>query len=587
MFTTTTKAMKATLTALTTGTKGEEAIIRAKSTISLIPCVLLTASAAGAPTLSACDLDMNVQTELPGTASRGFRMAIDARALKKAVSKFDCERITLEDVGGYVTIRSADGTGATVKLRGNERPADYPALDYASDTKASFTLPAAQLWGDLDRVQEAVSGEETRYYLRGVFSHVWRESENGPASLRFVSTDGHRLVAITRELPEGAAAMPDIIMPAKLTAFLTRAMKKADGELSLRVSASKVAIEGNGGRIVSKLIDGTFPDYQRVIPHYNEHKVGGVAKSLVADIAMLTAHQANSHKNFTLSAGDDWATGWGRCADNGQAGAVLESLGGTSSGETVHASFNANYLTGVIGLIDGHVRLELADENAPMKVVSDTAPEFLAVIMPMRYSDHPHTPEDIARLNLSPVERFEEEAPALIGAQGFGYPEQLGKLASAAINSITVNGDRRTARTAILARMEEMAGERGRATIEAEGQPQGEFAGSFAAWSKAMKGLATRFAANKRRDDARFAAQLADSTAGVTERVTAREEVLERRIRRLTAVLAGRKAQLSTVGQALAQSRARSAALRKGAAMAGASALAAAGREAIALEGAD
>ena len=574
MFTTTTTALKAALVALTTGTKGREAIIRSKGTIPHTPCALLSASPAGAPMVSGCDLDMTVQTELPGTASRNFRVAVDARALKAAVGKFKCDALALEDIGGHVTLRSSDGTGATVKLCTVDA-ADFPEVRYATETAAKFTLPAAQLFADLERTAVAMSTEETRYYLFGTFFHVHRETEGGPLSLRLASTDGHRLVRIVRDCPEGAEAMPDIIVPAKVCAFLTRALKRSPGTVSLRVSASKLEVMGGGWRVVAKLIDGTFPDYARVIPSYNEHSVAGDAKALVADIDMLTAHQGNKHRNFTLSAGDSWATGWAACAENGNAGAVLSSISGTSTGQTTFASFNAKYLSGVVGLVSGKVRLLLNDASCPVRVEAIDQPEFTAVIMPLRYADRAQEPADIARLNMSAVERFEDEAPRLISAKLASMQEKLGKLATAAIDSITV-GDRRTARVAILARLEEMREERGRATLEAEGQPQGEHAGSFRAWSRAQKGLATRYAANRR-----------DRLAKVSERVTPADtgsnEALERRIRRLTLVLAGRKAQLATVGQALAQSQARTAALRKGAAMAGASALAAAGRETIAL----
>lgn len=562
MFTTATTALKVALTALTTGTKGRAAIIPAKSTLALLQCVLLTANPKGEPQLTGCDLDMMATTTLPGTASRGFRVAVNARDLKAAVADMPCAEVKLEYVGGAITVRSADGTGATSRVATAKHGEDFPTIPTGHDWAASFDLPAAQLWGDLDRLMVSCSDEETRYYLNGVFCHVTSD-----AKLRMVTTDGHRLTVIERDQPEGVAALPDIIMPAKASAFLTRILKKAEGSARVTATASRVRVKAGGWVLTSKAVDGTFPEYTRVIPQYNQHHVTVDAKALAGDIKAITAHQGNAHKAFTLSAGDGWATGWAMSAENGAAGAVLSSAGGTSTRETTHAAFNAGYLRDLLGQFKGEVTIELEDYGAPTRFTSPASPELTAVLMPMRVDHGAKLPEDIARLNMSAMERLEADGPAICNATLVSYRDRFAELVTAAIDSIA-DGDRHAARVIVMAKVESMRGEAGRYTAELESQPRGEFAGSFAAWSSWQTDMAPSYAARR--------------AARVTESVTptSREEALERRVRRLELVLAGRKAQLATVGQALAQSQARNSAMMRRLASAGTSPLAGAIRQA-------
>ena len=564
MFTTTTAALKAALTALTTGTKGREALIGGKGSLAILRCVLLTAAPTGAPQLTGCDLDMMATTTLPGTASRGLRLAVDARDLKAAVADLPCAEVKLEDVGGAITVRSADGTGATLRLACQD-VSDFPTIPHGSDWPASFDLPAAQLWHDLGRAMVSCSTEEYRYYLNGVLFHVTSD-----AKLRMVTTDGHRLTVIERDQPEGAAKLPDIILPSKAAAFLTRVLKKADGAARMMATASKAKVKAGGWILTSKLIDGTFPDYTRVIPQYNQHHVTADPKALAADIKALTSHQG-TNKAFTLSAGDGWATGWANSAENGAAGAVLSSAGGTSTSETTFAAFNGDYLRDTLGQFKGEVTIDLEDYAAPTRFTSPTSPELTAVLMPIRVENYAIEPSDIARLNMSPMERLEEVGPSICTATLVSYRDRFSKLVTAAIDSIA-DGDRHAARVIVMAKVEAMREQPGRYTAQLERQPVGDYAGDYAGWHAWTADLARywRFHAGEAR------------AARVTENVTptGREELLERRVRRLEAVLAGRKAQLATVGQALAQSQARNSAMRRRLASAGTSPLAGAIRQA-------
>ena len=139
------------------------------------------------------------------------------------------------------------------------------------DLPTSFELPARTLAELIDRTRFAISTEETRYYLNGIFLHV---SDEDQPVLKAAATDGHRLARYTLPQPDGAAGMPDVIVPRKAVAELRKLLEESlDGNVEIDLSASKVrfTLGGEGGVVLtSKLIDGTFPDYSRVIPTGND-----------------------------------------------------------------------------------------------------------------------------------------------------------------------------------------------------------------------------------------------------------------------------------------------------------------------------
>ena len=121
----------------------------------------------------------------------------------------------------------------------------------------------------IDNTKFAISLEETRYYLNGIYIHQDEENKN---FLKGVATDGHRLAQVKLKLPEGANGIPSIIIPRKTVNELRKLLEETDGDILVKVSKNKIKFTVNNCILTSKLIDGTFPDYQRVIPKENKNK---------------------------------------------------------------------------------------------------------------------------------------------------------------------------------------------------------------------------------------------------------------------------------------------------------------------------
>ncbi len=174
-------------------------------------------------------------------------------------------QIELEASGdkGVMMLRSGRSTFTLACLP----PEDYPLMA-GGELPHSFPLAASELKTLIDRTRFAISTEETRYYLNGIFLHATKSSDT--PVLRAVATDGHRLARVEMPLPEGAAGMPGVIVPRKTVTELRKLIDETDQEIGVALSDTKIRFTFGDAVLTSKLIDGTFPDYDRVIPTGND-----------------------------------------------------------------------------------------------------------------------------------------------------------------------------------------------------------------------------------------------------------------------------------------------------------------------------
>ena len=239
---------------------------------------------------------------------------------------------------------------------------------------------AADLKRLIDRTQFAISTEETRYYLNGIHMHA--AERDGRKTLRAVATDGHRLALAEADLPDGAGAMPAVIIPRKPIQELRRLLEDLDDDIEMSVSEGKIRFRLGAAVLTSKLIDGTFPDYERVIPTSNERvallatQAFGAAVDRVATISMEKARPvklAFETGRVTVSAASP------------EAGRAEEELDCEWRGEPLEIGFNARYVLDMVGQVEGpELRMEMANAAAPMVVKDPADPAVLFVLMPMR-----------------------------------------------------------------------------------------------------------------------------------------------------------------------------------------------------------
>ncbi len=367
-----TVAREALLPALALATR----VIERRNTIPVLSNVMLKASG-GSLTVSATDLDAEMTTRCACSGDAAWT-TLPASNLHDIVRKLPegCE-VALTDEGASWTVA---GGRARFKLHCLP-PADMPLMSDA-EFPHSFAIPAASLSVMLDTVRHAISSEETRYYLNGVYLHPIEDGE--AAQLIAVTTDGHRLARHPLPLPEGAIGAAAVIVPRKTVELISKLLpEKGDVMLSISETRISVVLE-NGTSLTSKLIDGSYPDYRRVVPTANPNRFLVDRAALSAAVDRVTTISSSRGSAVKFAFGDELVL----AATNPDAGSAEETVPVERiAGDSVETGFNGRYCFDMLAAIGSeNIVFELGDAGSPALVRpqdgDDTRPSF--VLMPMR-----------------------------------------------------------------------------------------------------------------------------------------------------------------------------------------------------------
>ncbi len=357
-----------------------QSVVERRNTIPILSNVLIEAHEDGSVRVMATDLDLQVvETMAAAKVDQPGAITVSAHLL------FEIARKLAE--GSQVSLVTNENRLEVKSQRSNFKLPTLPRDDFPviveGDLPTSFELPARMLAELIDRTRFAISTEETRYYLNGIFLHVTDEDE---PLLKAAATDGHRLARYTLPRPEGAAGMPDVIVPRKAVGELRKLLDEAlDSNVMIDLSASKIrfALGGEGGVVLtSKLIDGTFPDYSRVIPTANDKLLKVDPKLFYSGVDRVATIATEKTRAVKIGLDNDRVTLSVTSPDNGTAS---EEIAAEYRSEGLEIGFNANYLKDILGQIDSDtVELHLADAGAPTLIRENESSRALYVLMPMR-----------------------------------------------------------------------------------------------------------------------------------------------------------------------------------------------------------
>jgi DNA polymerase-3 subunit beta len=351
-------------------------VVESRNTIPILSNLLIEV-ASGTLTVTGTDLD--IQASASCEAAGEMLTTVDRNKLVAAVTSLKPGRVTIAPVEGRGAVTLAAG-------RGKRTLSTLPAADFpqrkAPENARIFNLSAASLMRLLDSCHVAQSTEEVRYYLCGIFFHVVDHHLVGAA------TDGHRMIRAQVPLPEGAAGMADIIVPTKAVTLMRKLLGKREGEVRVSVTDREIEVKAGPLRVTAKLIDGTFPDYSRVIPPASDNKltvgrdvlIDGVGA--VASVVNAEGEQKVRTVKVELVPGD---TQMLSALDTTGASAV-EELPAGHAGNAVTFGVNHRYLTSVAGIFteNGMLSISIDGERSPMRIEGDKDPDLVAVVMPMR-----------------------------------------------------------------------------------------------------------------------------------------------------------------------------------------------------------
>jgi DNA polymerase III subunit beta len=354
-------------------------VVERRNTIPILANVLVKADRSKLA-FKATDLDLEETETIPAEVSQGGATTVPAHMFYEIVRKLpEGAEVEMEHGGGdaQLALRSGRYSTSLVVLPTD----DFPSMT-AGTLPHRFSLPAERLRGLIDRTRFAISTEETRYYLNGIYLHA-AESE-GAKVLRGVATDGHRLARVEEDLPDGAGSMPGVIVPRKTVAELRKLLDEMSGSVEIALSDTRIQFSVGTVRLTSKLIDGTFPEYERVIPRDND-KVLRVGKKDFSDaVARVSAISSERARPVKLSLARDLLVLSAASPDQGTATEELDSDRVTYEASPLEIGFQARYLNDITDQIREQVEFRFADGAAPTVVRDVADASALYVLMPMR-----------------------------------------------------------------------------------------------------------------------------------------------------------------------------------------------------------
>jgi DNA polymerase-3 subunit beta len=355
-----------------------QSVVERRTTIPILSNVKLEAGDGGLG-LTATDLDLSVVEQTEAEVDQPGATTAPAHTFYDVVRKLpEGARVTIERSadGGDLTLRSGRATFDLPCLPADE----FPTMG-DEGLEHGFALPAADLKKLIDRTRFAISTEETRYYLNGIFLHAL---EDGAGRLRSVATDGHRLARFETLLPDGAAGMPGVIVPRKTVGELRKLIDELDGDVAveIKLSAARIRFQVGPAVLRSRLIDGTFPDYERVIPTGNDKLMVARVKELSEAIDRVATISTDRSRAIKLALAEGRLT---LSAVSPEAGRAVEELDVGYRSEPLEIGFNARYMLDMSAQVEGDdIEVAIADAGSPMLVRDPKDSSTLYVLMPMR-----------------------------------------------------------------------------------------------------------------------------------------------------------------------------------------------------------
>lgn len=356
-----------------------QSVVERRNTIPILANVLISVADSHL-SLSATDMEIAIVENVAAATLGPGACTAPAATLYDIVRKLpEGAEVEIEHPGGeaQLTLRAGRYTTSLVVLPTD----DFPQMT-AGGLSHRFPLSAQQLRGLIDRTRFAISTEETRYYLNGIYLHA--EETDGEAVLRAVATDGHRLARVEEKLPEGAAAMPGVIVPRKTVNELRKLLDEVSGNVDIGLSDTRIQFHFDNVVLTSKLIDGTFPEYDRVIPRDND-KVLRVGKRDFAEaVGRVAAISAEKQRPVKLTLSRDLLVLSASSPESGVATEELDSARVQYDAAPLEIGFQARYLSDITDQISERVEFRFSDGAAPTVVVDGADERALYVLMPMR-----------------------------------------------------------------------------------------------------------------------------------------------------------------------------------------------------------
>ena len=355
-------------------------IVEVRHTLPILSNIILKAKD-NELTLSSTNLDIYCADKIKAEVSIAGEISVSAMTFFEIVKRLPPGSevvMTMEEGANEIKLKCGRSKFNLSTLKTD----DFPIIS-DNDLSTNFVLSADELIRIIDKTKFAVSNEETRYYLNGIFLH--KADRNSIQFLRAVATDGHRLAQYDIPLPQGAEEITGIIIPKKTIFELRKVLDDANGDVSISLNENKIKFTFNDLKIISKVIDGTFPDYTKVIPQNNNKNFktnNNELKNAIDRVSAVAANEESKSKAIKLSLEDNKLNLSVESQSKGSANEIIDI---SYDGDKVNIGFNSKYIIDICNEVDGEeVDISLLDSVSPAIILDKTDENLFFVLMPMR-----------------------------------------------------------------------------------------------------------------------------------------------------------------------------------------------------------
>jgi DNA polymerase III subunit beta len=352
-------------------------VVERRNTIPILSNVLVRAEG-GELQMKATDLDLEVFESAPAAVEQGGATTVPAHMLYDIVRKLpDGSEVmlSLDSEAGSLRVNAGRSRFSLQTLPDT----DFPDIA-TGEFSHRFKIAAGDLGSLIEHTQFAISTEETRYYLNGIFLHA--VEEDGKAMLRAVATDGHRLARAQIPAPKGSKGMPGVIVPRKAVSEIQKLVEEPDTDVDIELSETKIHITVGPVILTSKLIDGTFPDYNRVIPTANDKELAMDRAAFASAVDRVSTISSDRGRAVKMQLGDNQLV---LTVNNPDSGTATEELAVGYTADALEIGFNSRYLLDITSQLSGDETVfMLADPGSPTLIRDSVESGTIYVLMPMR-----------------------------------------------------------------------------------------------------------------------------------------------------------------------------------------------------------
>ncbi|MBI1285761.1 MAG: DNA polymerase III subunit beta [Thiobacillus sp.] len=347
-------------------------VVERRHTLPILSNILLERKG-GKLSLLATDLELQISTQLDSAETgEDFAITIAARKLFDIVRALpESAKVKLDTKDSQVVVSAGKSRFTLQTLPA----ADFPRVETGSGLGEVIRLPQKALKRLLQLVQFAMASQDIRYYLNGMLLVL------DGKQLRVVATDGHRLSYAETQLDNEVEAR-EVIIPRKTVIELSKLLGEVEDPVELRIGSNQVTITLPGTELVTKVVDGKFPDYQRVIPANQPRHLKANRQSVMQALQRAAILSNEKFRGVRLVMSDN---SLGIVCNNNEQEEAADEIEVSYNGDPLDVGFNVTYLLDGLGALNtNEITLSMGDANSSMLLTSESEGGFKYVVMPMR-----------------------------------------------------------------------------------------------------------------------------------------------------------------------------------------------------------